>query len=138
MEPAKEGEGDDEEGRVYSQLLQQNRVEMKGDHATMLQLCDHLQRLLHSSVFDQTGLTGQYNFKIRYAKDEAPQDFAAIVDAIKQIGLKVEQYKEPVESWQSTGSRRRHGKLTWACAPTSSNPPRSPAPCGWRRSRYGA
>ena len=70
---------------------------MNGDHATMLQLCDHLQRLLHTSVLDQTGLTGKYNFTLRFVKDEDPQDYSAALGAIRQIGLKLEKYRGPVE-----------------------------------------
>lgn len=97
MEPAKDVDGADNEGSVSSHGPGQNIVEMIGDHANMLQLCDHLQRLLHTSVLDQTGLTGKYNFTFRFMKDEDPQDFTAVVGAIKQIGLKLEKYKGPVE-----------------------------------------
>ena len=72
-------------------------VEMHGDHATTLQLSDHLQRLLSTSVLDQTGLTGKYNFILRFIKGDDPQDYTAVVSAIKQIGLKLEKYKGPVE-----------------------------------------
>ncbi|HKE29111.1 MAG TPA: M56 family metallopeptidase [Bryobacteraceae bacterium] len=97
MEPAKDYDDADNEGSVASIGPGQNTIEMNGDHATMLQLCDHLQRLLHTSVLDQTGLTGKYNFTFRFMKDEDPQDFTAVVVAIKQIGLKLERYKGPVE-----------------------------------------
>ena len=70
---------------------------MKGDHATMPQLCDHLQRLLHISVLDETGLTGKYNFTFRFVKDEDPEDNTAVLGGIGQIGLKLEKYKGPVE-----------------------------------------
>ena len=97
MEPAKDVDGADNEGSVASRGPGQNTVEMNGDHATMLQLCDHLQRLLHTSVLDQTGLASRYNFMLRFVKDEDPQDYTALVGAIKQIGLKLEKYKGPVE-----------------------------------------
>ena len=88
------------ENGAWSILHEGNTVEMKGDHATMLQLCDHLQRLLHTSVLDRTGLAGKYNFTFRFVKDEDPEDNTAVVDAIKHIGLKLERYKGPVEFLQ--------------------------------------
>jgi uncharacterized protein (TIGR03435 family) len=97
MEWAKDVDGADNEGSAWSLLHEANTVEMKGDHATMLQLCDHLQRLLHTSVLDQTDLTGKYNFTFNFVKDEDPQDYTAVVGAIRHIGLKLEKYKGPVE-----------------------------------------
>ena len=97
MESAKDVDDADKEGSAWSEMLGQNIVETKGNHATMLQLCDWLQHLLNTSVLDQTGLIGKYNFTFRFVKDEDPQDFTAVVGAIKQIGLKLEKYKGPVE-----------------------------------------
>lgn len=97
MEVAQDVEGVGKEGSAWSQLLGQNIVETKGDRATMPQFCDWLQRLLHTSVLDETGLTGKYNFAFRFRKDEDPQDYTEVVSAIKQIGLKLEKYKGPVE-----------------------------------------
>jgi uncharacterized protein (TIGR03435 family) len=97
MEAAKDVDDARNEGSVASHGPVQNAVELNGDHATMLQLCDHLQRLLHTNVLDQTGLAGKYNFTLRFVKDEAPQDYTAVVDAIKQIGLKLAKYNGPVE-----------------------------------------
>ncbi|HUJ21629.1 MAG TPA: M56 family metallopeptidase [Bryobacteraceae bacterium] len=97
MELAKDVDGADNEGSVASHFPGKNVVEMNGDHATMLQLCDHLQRLLNTSVLDRTGLTGKYNFTLQFVKDEDPQDYTAVFGAMKQIGLKLEKYKGPVE-----------------------------------------
>ena len=100
MEAAKDVDGAGNEGSVALHLPGQNgqnTVEIDGDHTTMLQLCNHLQRLLHTSVLDQTGLTGKYNFTFRFVKDDDPQDYTAAVGALKQIGLKLEKYKGRVE-----------------------------------------
>jgi uncharacterized protein (TIGR03435 family) len=46
---------------------------------------------------DQTGLTGKYNFKLEFERADDPSDYTAVVAAIRQLGLKLEKYKGPVE-----------------------------------------
>ena len=69
----------------------------KDGSATVLQLAENLQRLLSTSVLDQTGLTGKYNFKLEFERADDPSDYTAVVAAIRQLGLKLEKYKGPVE-----------------------------------------
>ena len=63
----------------------------------MLQLTETLQRLLSTSVLDQTGLKGKYNFQVEFERADDPSDYTAVVAAIKRLGLKLEKYKGPVE-----------------------------------------
>ena len=72
-------------------------IEIDGHRANTLQLADQLQRLLSTSVLDRTGLSGKYNFTAQFSKGDDPQDFTGVISAMKQIGLKLEKYKGPVE-----------------------------------------
>jgi uncharacterized protein (TIGR03435 family) len=72
-------------------------IAVEGRSATVLQLAENLQRLLSTSVLDQTGLTGKYNFKLEFERADDPSDYTAVVAAIRQLGLKLEKYKGPVE-----------------------------------------
>jgi uncharacterized protein (TIGR03435 family) len=63
----------------------------------MLQVAEHLQRLLSTAVLDQTGLTGKYDFEIEYPRGDDSSQCSDVVSAVKQLGLKVEKYKGPVE-----------------------------------------
>jgi uncharacterized protein (TIGR03435 family) len=56
-----------------------------------------LQRLLKTSVLDRTGLAGKYNFRVEFERADDPSDYTAVVAAIRQLGLKLEKYKGPVE-----------------------------------------
>lgn len=63
----------------------------------MLQFVEKLQRLLNTSVLDQTGLAGKYNFQVEFASADDPSDYTSVVAAVRQVGLKLEKYKGPVE-----------------------------------------
>jgi uncharacterized protein (TIGR03435 family) len=69
-----------------------------GRRATMLQFTSRLQRLLNTNVLDQTGLTGRYYFGFQYALgDDANIPFPDLFSAIKELGLRLEKHKGPVE-----------------------------------------
>jgi bla regulator protein BlaR1 len=69
-----------------------------GRRVTMLQLTETLQRLLNTAVLDQTGLSGQYYFAFRYAAEDDPDvPYQSLFGAIKELGLKLEKHKGPVE-----------------------------------------
>jgi uncharacterized protein (TIGR03435 family) len=69
-----------------------------GRRATMRQLTETLQRQLSTNVLDQTGLSGKYYFGFRYSTEDDPDvPFPSIFAAIKEIGLKLEKHKGPVE-----------------------------------------
>jgi hypothetical protein len=82
MEAVKEEKASDDpaisDGWVSAHGPSQGVIAIEGQRATMLQFTENLQRLLSTSVLDQTGLTG-------------------VVGAVKQLGLKLEKYKGPVE-----------------------------------------
>ena len=85
------------DGWVSAHGPSQGVIVVEGQRATMLQFTEHLQRLLGTSVLDQTGLSGKYNFQVEFARDDDPSDYTAVVAAIKQLGLKLEKYKGAVE-----------------------------------------
>ena len=101
MEPVKEEKASDDpgmsDGWVSAHGPSQGVIAIEGHYATMLQLSENLQRLLSTSVLEKTGLTSKYNFKVEFQKDDDRADYTAVVAAIKQLGLKLEKYKGPVE-----------------------------------------
>jgi uncharacterized protein (TIGR03435 family) len=101
MEAVKEEKASDDpaisDGWVSAHGPSQGVVVIEGQRATMLQLTENLQRLLSTSALDQTGLTGKYNFQVQFARGDDPADYSAVVAAVKQLGLKLEKYKGPVE-----------------------------------------
>jgi uncharacterized protein (TIGR03435 family) len=73
-------------------------VGIAGRRVTMLQLTDELQRLMRTSVVDQTGLTGTYYFDFRAPVDNDPDaPYRTLVPAVNQIGLRMEKHRAPVE-----------------------------------------
>jgi uncharacterized protein (TIGR03435 family) len=101
MEAVKEEKASDDatiaDGWVAAHVPSQNVIEVEGRRAGMLQLTESLQRLLSTSVLDQTGLTGKYNFQVEFEKGDGPSDYTAVVAAVKRLGLKLDKYKGPVE-----------------------------------------
>jgi len=101
MEAAKEEKASDDpaksDGWVSAHGPSPGVIAIEGQRATMLQFTEYLQRLLSTSVLDQTGLTGKYNFKVEFIRGDDPSDYTAVVAAVKQLGLKLERYKGPVE-----------------------------------------
>lgn len=85
------------DGWVSAHVPSQGVVVIEGQRATMLQFTENLQHLLSTSVLNQTGLTGKYNFQVEFATGDDPSDYTAAVAAVKQLGLKLEKYKGPVE-----------------------------------------
>jgi uncharacterized protein (TIGR03435 family) len=79
--------------------------QITGTDATVAMLAQLLAQLLDRPVHDETGLTGQYDFKLDWTPDPAPSDassnstlgpslFTAITD---QLGLRIESAKGPVQ-----------------------------------------
>ena len=85
------------DGWVSAHSPSQGVIAIEGQRATMLQFTENLQRLLSTSVLDQTGLSGKYNFQVEFARGDDPSDYTAVVAAVKQLGLKLDKYKGPVE-----------------------------------------
>ena len=73
-----------------------------GRGVTMEMLVNNLANICGRPVFDKTGLTGKYDYKLEYAPEDAQQDpdsnAATIYTAVQeQLGLKLESAKGPVE-----------------------------------------
>ena len=69
-----------------------------GRRVTMLQFTEKLQRLLDTAVLDQTGLDGKYYFALQYATGDTPDaPLPDLFSAVKQLGLRLEKHKGPVE-----------------------------------------
>ena len=101
MEEAREEKASDDpatsDGWVSAHGSPQGLIVVEGRRAAMLQLTETLQRLLSTSVLDQTGLTGKYNFHVEFERADDPSDYTGVVAAIRRLGLKLEKYKGPVE-----------------------------------------
>jgi uncharacterized protein (TIGR03435 family) len=72
----------------------------KGQNASIALLAKNLKGELGRPVIDRTGLAGNFDFRIQFASDDAHLDDApALVSAVeKQLGLKLESAKGPVET----------------------------------------
>lgn len=74
---------------------------IKSNRMTMNKLASLLSRMTRMPVLDKTGLTGFYQFDLRYADERQPAEnqvgpsvFTAVQE---QLGLKLESKKSPVE-----------------------------------------
>ena len=86
------------EGKVVAMILSRGVAAITGRRATMLQLSEGLQRVLRLPVLDQTSLTGKYYFDLQYATGDDPDaPFPSLLSAVKDLGLKLERRKGPVE-----------------------------------------
>ena len=113
MQPAKEGvipplpewasqhSGDaaQMEGLVVTTLPAAGVHNLIGRRVTMLQLSEALERTLSTAVFDETGLTDKYYFGLQYAAGDSPTEVPLpdLFSAIKELGLKLEKHRGPVE-----------------------------------------
>jgi uncharacterized protein (TIGR03435 family) len=80
-------------------LPRDGHMRVSGSHAAIAQLAPFLQ--LDHPLLDQTGLTGQYNFRLDFAStratvdsDPAPSIFSALRD---QMGLSLREEKVPLD-----------------------------------------
>ena len=72
---------------------------MRGANITMPQLAERLGLRLERPVIDQTNLTGAYDFRIEYAAEsERPDLTASIITSLRNLGLKLEAGKGPIET----------------------------------------
>ena len=70
-----------------------------GRRSTMAMLASYLEGALACPIFDRTGLIGEYDFDLEFARDDTHLDVAAAVaqGAVQdQLGLKLEATKGPV------------------------------------------
>jgi len=71
---------------------------MVGKNATMALLAERLTGSLAHPVFNETGLTDNFDFRFEYAADETqPDQGPSIFTAIQQLGLNIEATKGPVD-----------------------------------------
>src|SRR5438874_4890438 len=86
------------EGLVVATGPARGAVAITGRRVTMLQFTEKLERLLGTAVLDQTGLAGKYYFALQYAKEDDPDvPQPNLFSAIKELGLRLEKHKGPVE-----------------------------------------
>jgi uncharacterized protein (TIGR03435 family) len=101
MQEVKEEPGSDDPAKSDSWVAAtgplRDAILVTGHSAGMQQLSEQLQRLLSASVLDRTGLTGKYDFSLQFVRGDDPNDYSAVVGAVKQLGLKLEKFKGPVE-----------------------------------------
>lgn len=70
-----------------------------GENISMPILASRLSRYLARPVFDQTGISGFFDFKYQYASDDQHPDVVSnILSSVQEIGLKLESAKGPVET----------------------------------------
>jgi uncharacterized protein (TIGR03435 family) len=71
---------------------------MQGVNAPMAQLAHSLEGNMHRPVSDQTGLQGNYDFRLEYGDDSTTGDAPALSTALEDTaGLKLNTGKGPVE-----------------------------------------
>ncbi len=88
------------EGKVVTSLQKPGVAAVTGRRVTVAQLAEGLERLLRTSVIDETGLSGNYYFGFLYAKEgqEADTDLPSLFSALQaELGLKLEKRRAPVE-----------------------------------------
>jgi uncharacterized protein (TIGR03435 family) len=100
-------------GRGRGQGIRMMRGELNGQNVTVGMLADQLSNIVGRSVIDKTGLTGNYDFTLKYtpeggspgpkgpdSAEAAPsesQTTSVFVAVQEQLGLKLEAQKGPVD-----------------------------------------
>ena len=96
------------DGTSHPGMWSMGRGRMDGQAIAIAPLADHLSRMLHRQVIDDTGLTGKYDIALRWTPDDLPADspettgtstapslFTALQE---QLGLRLESAKGPVDT----------------------------------------
>jgi uncharacterized protein (TIGR03435 family) len=81
-------------------------TEMTATGVPLSTLANILSQQLHRQVNDKTGLTGKYDFNVKYSRDDAPQPTepgaveqpTLIIAVEEQLGLKLDSTKGPVDT----------------------------------------
>lgn len=69
---------------------------LSGQHLTMENLTNMLAGQVERPVIDNTGLDGQYDFRLQWTPEESPDNGPSIFSAIQeQLGLKLESQRAP-------------------------------------------
>jgi uncharacterized protein (TIGR03435 family) len=75
------------------------KASIEGSKASMAGLADHLAGKAGRPVIDKTGLTGEYDFRLEWASEQAPDStLPSLFTAIQeQLGLRLESTRGPIE-----------------------------------------
>jgi uncharacterized protein (TIGR03435 family) len=85
-------------GRTGSPQAKAITYWIEGANASTKQIAHELEANMHRPVFDQTGLTGNYDFRFEYGDDSTTGDAPALLTAFQDAtGLKLNAAKGPVE-----------------------------------------
>jgi len=96
-EPSEES-GQLDEGWVAGTLPTADVMLITAHNANMLQLSADLQKHLGTTVLDQTGLTGRYNFELKCPGAASSDEFPGLLaSCVKQAGLRLEKYRGVVD-----------------------------------------
>lgn len=72
---------------------------IRGENISMPQLAARLSRFFEHPVLDQTGLQGSFDFEYRTGNEDNDADIPSfLLDAMKEIGLKLPPGKGPIET----------------------------------------
>jgi uncharacterized protein (TIGR03435 family) len=84
----------------WAGLLGRGTEGVAGINESMSNLAKRLSGYLHRPVLDRTGLAGSYDFHADYRNDddEHPDTTAMILACMREIGLKLEASKGPIET----------------------------------------
>ncbi len=88
------------EGRTgISASVGGGKIEIRGTNTRMARLAEYLSSQMGRPVADHTGLSGEYDFFVAWASDDASSDGVSVFAALQeQLGLKVEAAKGPIET----------------------------------------
>lgn len=85
-------------GRTGSPQAKAITYWIEGANASSKQIAHELEGNMHRPVLDQTGLTGNYDFRFEYSDDSTTGDAPALMTAFQDAtGLKLNATKGPVE-----------------------------------------
>lgn len=106
------------ESNTGTNFIRAGRGSITGQSVSLRMLVINLANVLDRQVIDKTGLTGSYDFELKWSPDiissgpdgpplpsdtEEPSLFTALAD---QLGLKLEPAKGPVQVWVIDGIQR--------------------------------
>jgi uncharacterized protein (TIGR03435 family) len=89
-------EAKDKNAYPWARVIQTGMV---GTNENMPDLAWRLAREIGKPVIDRTGITGSYDFQASYTPGDGPDDYVAVAIAtVRELGLKLETSKGPVET----------------------------------------
>jgi uncharacterized protein (TIGR03435 family) len=90
------------ESYIFATMPEEGVIAITGRRVSMSQLAETLQRSTGMSVWDRTGLSGNYYFAFRYAQGlsaDLQTDAPSLATALQEnLGLKLEKQKGPAEA----------------------------------------